>query len=61
VQSFDFLGVQGDGHVTPAEADVGVMAFGTPRFELFLCAATRFFALAMAVSCEICAGKRMST
>ena len=28
VQSLDLLGAQGDGRVTPAEADVGVMAFG---------------------------------
>ena len=36
VQSFDFLGAQGDGHVTPAEADVGVMAFGLGEFTDFL-------------------------
>src|SRR5262245_49406354 len=28
VQSLDLLGAQGDGRVTPAEADLGVMAFG---------------------------------
>ena len=28
VQSFDLLGAQGNRHITPAEADVGVMAFG---------------------------------
>src|SRR5262249_43498904 len=28
VQSLDLLGAQGDGRVTPAEADIGVMAFG---------------------------------
>jgi len=28
VQSLDLLGAQGDGGVTPAEADIGVMAFG---------------------------------
>jgi hypothetical protein len=36
VQSFDFLGAQGGGHVTPAEADVGVMAFGLGEFTDFL-------------------------
>ena len=36
VQSFDFLGAQGDSHVTPAEADVGVMAFGLGEFADFL-------------------------
>ena len=36
VQSFDFLGAQGDGHVTPAEADVGVMAFVLGEFTDFL-------------------------
>ena len=36
VQSFDFLGAQGDGHLTPAEADVGVMAFGLGEFTDFL-------------------------
>jgi hypothetical protein len=30
------------------------LALALPRFELFLRAATRFFALAMAVSCEVC-------
>jgi len=28
VQSLDFLGSQRDGRVAPAEADIGVMAFG---------------------------------
>jgi hypothetical protein len=42
VQSFDFLGVQGDGHVTPAEADVGVMAFGLGEFTDFLNKGERF-------------------
>src|SRR5262245_37241558 len=28
VQPLDLLGAQGDGRVTPAEADIGVMAFG---------------------------------
>src|SRR5262249_60802524 len=28
VQSLDFLGTQRNGRVTPAEADIGVMAFG---------------------------------
>src|SRR5262245_3921553 len=28
VQSLDLFGAQGDGRVTPAEADIGVMAFG---------------------------------
>ncbi|SIT56894.1 conserved hypothetical protein [Mesorhizobium prunaredense] len=28
VQSFDLLGAQGNRHITPAEADVGVMALG---------------------------------
>ena len=32
VQSHDFLGAQRDGRVTPAEADVGVMAFGLSEF-----------------------------
>jgi len=32
------------------------LALALPRFELFLRAATRFFALAMAASCEIPAG-----
>ena len=30
------------------------LALALPRFELFLRVATRFFALAMAVSCEVC-------
>jgi hypothetical protein len=30
------------------------LALALPRFELFLCAATRFFALAMAISLEAC-------
>jgi CspA family cold shock protein len=30
------------------------LALALPRFELFLRDATRFFALAMAVSCEVC-------
>jgi hypothetical protein len=34
------------------------LALALPRFELFLRAATRFFALAMAVSCEVCRGRR---
>ena len=36
VQSFNFLGAQGDSHVTPAETDVGVMAFGLGEFTDFL-------------------------
>ena len=32
VQSLNFLGAQRDGRVTPAEADVGVMAFGLSEF-----------------------------
>src|SRR5262249_44826452 len=28
VQSLDLLSAQGDGRITPAEADIGVMAFG---------------------------------
>jgi len=39
---FDFLGAQGDGHVTPAEADVGVMAFGLGEFTDFLNKGERF-------------------
>jgi hypothetical protein len=30
------------------------LALALPRFELFLRVATRFFALAMAVPCEVC-------
>ena len=30
------------------------LALVLPRFELFLRVATRFFALAMSVSCEVC-------
>jgi hypothetical protein len=30
------------------------LALALPRFELFLRVATRFFALAMAISCEVC-------
>ena len=36
VQSFDFLGAQRDGHVTPAEADLGVMAGVLGEFTDFL-------------------------
>jgi len=36
VQSLDFLGAQRDGRVTPAEADVGVMAFGLSEFTNLL-------------------------
>jgi hypothetical protein len=36
VQSFDLLGAQGDGRVTPAEVDVGVMAFGFGELTDFL-------------------------
>ena len=36
VQSFDFLGAQGDGHVTPAEADLGVTAGVLGEFTDFL-------------------------
>jgi hypothetical protein len=37
------------------------LALTLPRFELFLRAATRFFALAMAISCKACADKVIST
>ena len=36
VQSFDLLGAQGDDRVTPAEADVRVMAFGLGKLTDFL-------------------------
>ena len=36
------------------------LALALPRFELFLCVGTRFFALAMAVPREVCAGKPIS-
>src|SRR5712692_2856927 len=35
VQALDLLGVEGDGRVTPAEADVGVMAFGLRQLTDF--------------------------
>jgi hypothetical protein len=42
VQSLDLLGAQGDGRVTPAEADVGVMAFGLGKLTDFPKNAERF-------------------
>ena len=42
VQSLDFLGAQRDGRVTPAEADVGVMAFGLGELTDFLNKGERF-------------------
>jgi hypothetical protein len=36
------------------------LALALPRFELFLRVATRFFALAMAALCEVCAGQPIS-
>src|ERR1700681_1075935 len=42
VQSLDLLGAQGDGRVTPAEADVGVMAFGLGELTDFLNKGERF-------------------
>ena len=36
VQSFYLLGAQGNRHITPAEADVGVMAFGLGKLTDFL-------------------------
>lgn len=36
------------------------LALAFPRFEAFLRVATRFFALAMAISREMCAGKPIS-
>src|SRR5712672_4169847 len=42
VQSLDLLGAQGDGRVTPAKAEVGVMAFGLGEFTDFLNKGERF-------------------
>jgi hypothetical protein len=42
MQSFDLLGAQRDGRVTPAEADVGVMAFGLGELTDFLNKGERF-------------------
>ena len=42
VQSFDLLGAQGADRVTPAEADVRVMAFGLGKLTEFLNKGERF-------------------
>jgi len=42
VQSFDFFGAQENRHITPTEADVGVMAFGFGEFTDFLNKGERF-------------------
>jgi hypothetical protein len=42
VQSFDLLGAQGADRVTPAEADVRVMAFGLGKLTDFLNKGERF-------------------
>lgn len=42
VQSLDLLSAQGDGRVTPAETDVGVMAFGLGELADFLNKSQRF-------------------
>jgi hypothetical protein len=46
VQSLDLLGTQRDGRVTPAEADVGVMAFGLGELTDFLNKGERFAEIA---------------
>ena len=42
VQSLDLLSAQGDGRVTPAEADIGVMAFGLGKLADALHEGERF-------------------
>jgi len=42
VQSFDLLGAQGNRHITPAEVDVGVMAFGFGKLTDYLNKSERF-------------------
>ena len=46
VQSFYLLGAQGNRHITPAEADVGVMAFGLGELTDFLNKGERFSEIA---------------
>ena len=46
VQSFYLLGAQGNRHITPAEADVGVMAFGLGKLTDFLNKGERFSEIA---------------
>src|SRR5262249_54795681 len=48
VQSLDFLGAQRDGRVTPAEADIRVMAFGFSQVTHVLNKAKRFLKIAKA-------------
>ena len=42
VQSFYLLGAQGNCHITPAEADIGMMAFGLGKLTDFLNKDERF-------------------
>jgi len=46
VQSFYLLGAQGNRHITPTEADVGVMAFGLGKLTDFLNKGERFSEIA---------------
>jgi hypothetical protein len=54
VQSFYLLSAQGNRHITPAEADVGVMAFSFREFTNLLNKGKRFAEIAGTKTCARC-------